>query len=68
VGTIQRTLEDIAFLLRIPQRKPWGNMGADVALILKAFDNREQLLAGAVFVGEGGFVGRGGWGAGAGGV
>jgi hypothetical protein len=46
VGTIQRTLEDIAFLLRIPQRKPWGNMGADVAVILKTFDDREQLLAG----------------------
>lgn len=46
VATIQKKLEDIAFLLRIPQRKPWGNMAADVAVSLKAFENREQLLAG----------------------
>jgi hypothetical protein len=37
---MQKTLEEIAFLLRIPQRKPWGNMAADVAAALAAFDNR----------------------------
>lgn len=46
VATIQKKLEDIAFLLRIPQRKPWGNMASDVAVSLKAFENRQQLLAG----------------------
>lgn len=46
VATIQKTLENTAFLLRIPQRKPWGNMASDVAVVLKAFDNRDQLLAG----------------------
>jgi hypothetical protein len=53
VATIQKTLENTAFLLRIPQRKPWGNMAADVATVLKAFDNRDQLLAGALGVGGG---------------
>eukprot|EP00879_Flechtneria_rotunda_P021511 GHRR01022672.1.p1 GENE.GHRR01022672.1~~GHRR01022672.1.p1 ORF type:complete len:159 (+),score=57.03 GHRR01022672.1:879-1355(+) len=43
---IQRNLENIAFLLRIPQRKPWGNMASDVAVSLAAFDNQQQLLAG----------------------
>jgi hypothetical protein len=47
LASIQKTLEDIAFLLRIPQRKPWGNMASDVALVLRAFDDRPQLLAGA---------------------
>ncbi|KAF6262263.1 permease family-domain-containing protein [Scenedesmus sp. NREL 46B-D3] len=46
VQAMQKTLENIAFLLRIPQRKPWGNMAADVATALAAFDNRPVLLAG----------------------
>jgi hypothetical protein len=46
MSVVQKKLEDIAFLLRIPQRKPWGNMAADVAAALAAFDNRPQLLAG----------------------
>lgn len=37
---MQRSLEDVAYLLRIPQRKPWGNMAGDVAAALAAFDNR----------------------------
>jgi hypothetical protein len=37
---MQKTLEEIAFLLRIPQRKPWGNMASDVAAALAAFNNR----------------------------
>eukprot|EP00775_Hariotina_reticulata_P002402 gene2402-2706_t len=40
VAAIQKTLEDIAYLLRIPQRKPWGNMAADVATAIAAFDDR----------------------------
>lgn len=46
VQAIQKTLEDIAYLLRIPQRKPWGNMTADVAAALSALDDRPRLLAG----------------------
>lgn len=46
VEKIQRTLEEIAFLLRIPQRKPWGNMASDVQAALASFDNRAVLLAG----------------------
>ena len=30
VKTVQRKLEDVQFLLRIPQRKPWGGMAGDV--------------------------------------
>jgi hypothetical protein len=30
VKALQRKLEDIQFLLRIPQRKPWGGMANDV--------------------------------------
>ena len=40
VGAMQKQLEDVAFLLRIPQRKPWGNMAADVAGSLKMLENR----------------------------
>ena len=29
-GEIQGRLEEAAYLLRIPQRKPWGTMGDDV--------------------------------------
>lgn len=46
VQAMQRSLEDVAYLLRIPQRKPWGNMAGDVAAALAAFDNRPALLAG----------------------
>jgi hypothetical protein len=46
VSVVQKKLEDIAFLLRIPQRKPWGNMAGDVAAALAAFEDRPQLLAG----------------------
>jgi hypothetical protein len=47
VQAMQKTLEDIAFLLRIPQRKPWGNMASDVAAALAAFDNRCGVAAAA---------------------
>ncbi|WIA35054.1 hypothetical protein OEZ86_003543 [Tetradesmus obliquus] len=46
VQAMQRSLEDVAYLLRIPQRKPWGNMAGDVAAALAAFDNRVSLRAG----------------------
>lgn len=40
-------MEDIAYLLRIPQRKPWGNMAADVDASLAALaNNRAALLKG----------------------
>jgi cyclophilin family peptidyl-prolyl cis-trans isomerase len=31
---VQRKVENVAFLLRIPQRKPWGTMAADVDVAL----------------------------------
>ena len=36
VEALQRRMEDIAYLLRIPQRKPWGSMaqGVEAALAL----------------------------------
>lgn len=46
VEKIQRTLEEIAFLLRIPQRKPWGNMASNVQEALASFDDKSVLLAG----------------------
>jgi hypothetical protein len=46
VKAIQKSLEDVAYLLRIPQRKPFGNMAADVDEALAKFDNRQQLLEG----------------------
>ncbi|KAI8474603.1 MAG: cyclophilin-type peptidyl-prolyl cis-trans isomerase [Monoraphidium minutum] len=46
VQTLQRRMENIAFLLRIPQRKPWGSMAADVSESLKLFEDRQRLLAG----------------------
>lgn len=46
VKDIQQSMEDIAFLLRIPQRKPWGNMAQDVSAALQQFDNREKLMVG----------------------
>ncbi|KAL5131405.1 Peptidyl-prolyl cis-trans isomerase CYP37, chloroplastic [Glycine soja] len=36
---IQDTLEDIFYLLRIPQRKPYGTMEGNVKKALKAFNN-----------------------------
>lgn len=32
VAKVQSALEDVAYLLRIPQRKPWGSMTADLAV------------------------------------
>lgn len=46
VEKIQRTLEEIAFLLRIPQRKPWGNMASDVQAALASFEDKTVLMEG----------------------
>ena len=44
-GNAQRFLEDAAYLLRIPQRKPWGGMSADVDGAAKVFrEQRAELL------------------------
>lgn len=44
---MQKSMEDIAFLLRIPQRKPWASMSADVNAVLAQLDtNRQGLLQG----------------------
>ncbi|WVZ66369.1 hypothetical protein U9M48_015600 [Paspalum notatum var. saurae] len=43
--TIQESLEDISYLLRIPQRKPYGSMESDVKKAVKiAMDNKEAIL------------------------
>ncbi|OEL25980.1 Peptidyl-prolyl cis-trans isomerase CYP37, chloroplastic [Dichanthelium oligosanthes] len=42
---IQESLEDISYLLRIPQRKPYGSMESDVKKAMKiAMDNKEAIL------------------------
>ncbi|KAL6656778.1 hypothetical protein ACP70R_004558 [Stipagrostis hirtigluma subsp. patula] len=42
---IQESLEDISYLLRIPQRKPYGTMEGDVKKAMKiAVDNKEAIL------------------------
>ncbi|GAB2277890.1 cytochrome P450 monooxygenase 37 [Dionaea muscipula] len=43
---IQESLEDISYLLRIPQRKPYGTMEGSVKKALKiAMDEKETILA-----------------------
>jgi hypothetical protein len=37
---MQRELEEVAYLLRIPQRKPWGNMAGNVADALAKLDQK----------------------------
>ncbi|KAH7859651.1 hypothetical protein Vadar_003768 [Vaccinium darrowii] len=45
--TIQDSLEDISYLLRIPQRKPFGTMEGNVKKALKiAVDDKDSILAG----------------------
>ncbi|GLC36069.1 hypothetical protein PLESTF_000972600 [Pleodorina starrii] len=46
VKTIQKSLEDVQYFLRIPQRKPWGSMAANVANSLALSQQREVMLAG----------------------
>ncbi|KAK0599519.1 hypothetical protein LWI29_006015 [Acer saccharum] len=43
--TIQASLEDISFLLRIPQRKPYGTMEGNVKKALKiAMDEKDSIM------------------------
>ncbi|KAH7297844.1 hypothetical protein KP509_25G015100 [Ceratopteris richardii] len=47
---IQESLEDIFYLLRIPQRKPFGTMETDVKKALKlAMEERDSIIATAPF-------------------
>ncbi|KAF5829595.1 cyclophilin-type peptidyl-prolyl cis-trans isomerase [Dunaliella salina] len=48
VRDIQRNLEDTTYLLRIPQRKPYGSMAKDVSAALSHFtpEERPKLLEG----------------------
>lgn len=48
VRDIQRNLEEITYLLRIPQRKPFGSMAKDVSAALSHFtpEERPKLLLG----------------------
>ncbi|KFK38895.1 hypothetical protein AALP_AA3G174800 [Arabis alpina] len=44
--TIQASLEDISYLLRIPQRKPYGTMESNVKKALKvAVEDKDSILA-----------------------
>jgi len=43
---LQSKLEEVAFLLRIPQRKPWGSMAGNAGVIAAALQDRPTLLAG----------------------
>ncbi|XP_024312458.1 peptidyl-prolyl cis-trans isomerase CYP37, chloroplastic isoform X3 [Brachypodium distachyon] len=43
--TVQESLEDISYLLRIPQRKPYGSMEGDVKKAMKiVMENKETIL------------------------
>jgi len=45
-GLVQSKLEEAAYLLRIPQRKPWGTMGDNVKVSLNTVrDKKEKMLA-----------------------
>ncbi|KAG2432024.1 hypothetical protein HYH02_013094 [Chlamydomonas schloesseri] len=46
VKKIQRSLEEVQYLLRIPQRKPWASMAESVAEALEVSQQREVMLAG----------------------
>lgn len=46
VAKLQQKMEDIAFLLRIPQRKPWANMASNVAACVELLNDRKTLLEG----------------------
>jgi hypothetical protein len=46
VKTAQRKLEDIQFLLRIPQRKPWGGMAIDVQAAQGLVSSRVKMMRG----------------------
>ncbi|MEW5302874.1 MAG: hypothetical protein WDW36_005614 [Sanguina aurantia] len=44
VAKVQKNMEEISYFMRIPQRKPWGNMAASVTSALSL--SREQLMVG----------------------
>lgn len=46
VAAIQKELEDVSYYLRIPQRKPWGNMASNVQDALSVVAKRDLLLEG----------------------
>jgi len=43
---IQKKMEEVAYLLRIPQRKPWGKMLENTAYVSKEILDRPSVLAG----------------------
>ena len=43
VKEMQRALEDIAFKLRIPQRKPWQQMLEDIVRVTKLVNDEEKV-------------------------
>ncbi|KAG2496893.1 hypothetical protein HYH03_004901 [Edaphochlamys debaryana] len=46
VKRIQKNLEDVQYLMRIPQNKPWASMSSSVADALKVTAKRDVMLAG----------------------
>ncbi|KAL4457505.1 hypothetical protein ABPG75_012370 [Micractinium tetrahymenae] len=48
VEAVQDKLEAVGFKLRIPQRKPWGSMGDDVAAAAELAGDERRMLAGVL--------------------
>lgn len=48
VATVQEKLEAVGFKLRIPQRKPWGSMGDDVAAAAELAGDESRMLRGVL--------------------
>lgn len=48
VAEVQEKLEAVGFKLRIPQRKPWGSMGDDVAAAAELAGDEARMLRGVL--------------------
>lgn len=48
VEALQDTLEQVQFKLRIPQRKPWAAMSADVDTLIQKVADKDKLLDGVL--------------------
>jgi hypothetical protein len=46
VRDIQKSLEEVQYYLRIPQRKPWGSMADSVAQAVQVSSRRSVMLQG----------------------
>jgi cyclophilin family peptidyl-prolyl cis-trans isomerase len=46
VAKMQQKMEEVAYFLRIPQRKPWASMASNVTACLALLEGRQPLLEG----------------------